>query len=66
MKIRPISRKVQSSGKDLTLEEINKQAQERYKKEQEDKKLRWKLLILKPQKYNKNNNKEGKKLDEIA
>jgi len=66
MKIRPISRKVQFSGKDLTLEEINKQAQERYKKEQEDKKLRWKLLILKPQKYNKDNNKEGKKLDEIA
>jgi DNA-binding transcriptional regulator PaaX len=66
MKIRPISRKIQFSGKDLTLEEINKQAQERYKKEQEDKKLRWKLLILKPQKYNKDNNKEGKKLDEIA
>jgi len=66
MKIRPISRKVQFSGKDLTLEEINKQAQERYKKEQEDKKLRWKLLILKPQKYNKDDNKEGKKLDEIA
>jgi hypothetical protein len=66
MKIRPISRKMQFSGKDLTLEEINKQAQERYKKEQEDKKLRWKLLILKPQKYNKDNNKEGKKLDEIA
>ena len=66
MKIRPINRKVQFSGKDLTLEEINKQAQERYKKEQEDKKLRWKLLILKPQKYNKDNNKEGKKLDEIA
>ena len=66
MKIRPISRKVQFSGKDLTLEGINKQAQERYKKEQEDKKLRWKLLILKPQKYNKDNNKEGKKLDEIA
>lgn len=66
MKIRPISRKIQFSGKNLTLEEINKQAQERYKKEQEDKKLRWKLLILKPQKYNKDNNKEGKKLDEIA
>ena len=66
MKIRPISRKVQFSGKDLTLKELNKQAQERYKKEREDKKLRWKLLILKPQKYNKDNNKEGKKLDEIA
>lgn len=66
MRITPIVKSVTFNSNSLTLEEINKQAQERYKKEQEDKKLRWKLLILKPQKYNKDNNKEGKKLDEIA
>lgn len=66
MKITPITQIISFNNNDLTLEEINKQAQERYKKQQEDKKLRWKLLILKPQKYNKDNNKEGKKLDEIA
>lgn len=39
--------------KDLTLEEINKQAQERYEEEVRKKYEEWQILINKPQKYQK-------------
>lgn len=43
----------------LTLEEINKQAQDRYKKEQKEKQENWQKLINKPQKFEKGT-KDGK------
>ena len=43
----------------LTLEEINKQAQDRYEKEQKEKQENWQKLINKPQKFEKGT-KDGK------
>ena len=52
--------KNQEEEKKPTLEELNRQAQERYEKELQKKYEEWQILINKPQRYQKGEGEDGK------